>query len=297
MSAINLKTYLSMRVEAIEEAFSCFLVHRPETDKIQTVLQELQSALNELSPEQQEPGVKQFLTMAGTMKNHSRLQLLFSLLESLLKALENVIEYIFNRNACLLPGYFIVNEVQKGYPDNKTWPHWKLANLLSSFVESFRPTAQMVSIIGHSKMLPVVEHSGYANHLINSWKLDPTTLKFSLKGNLPYEKSLLEPQTGLLRWVLEQPYSRDMVCSMLGLQKQHKQRCVALEEQLVELMILAMERSEAETAPVEGEDMTNSHWLWLHLSSQLIYFVLFQFATFPNIVMALHDKVNHEDNV
>lgn len=56
-------------------------------------------------------------------------------------------------------------------------------------------------------------------------------------------------------------------------------------------MILAMERSEAETAPVEGEDMTNSHWLWLHLSSQLIYFVLFQFATFPNIVMALHDKV------
>lgn len=41
-----------------------------------------------------------------------------------LKALENVIEYIFNRNACLLPGYFIVNEIQKGYPDNKTWPHW-----------------------------------------------------------------------------------------------------------------------------------------------------------------------------
>lgn len=41
-----------------------------------------------------------------------------------LKALENVIEYIFDRNACLLPGYFIVNEIQKAYPDNKNWPHW-----------------------------------------------------------------------------------------------------------------------------------------------------------------------------
>lgn len=96
----------------------------------------------------------------------------------------------------------------------------KLANLLSSFVDSFRDTAQMVSIIGHSYMLPVVEHSGYADHLINPWRLDPNTLKFSLKGNLPYDQSLLKPQIGLLRYVLEQPYSREMVCSMLGLQKQ-----------------------------------------------------------------------------
>lgn len=77
----------------------------------------------------------------------------------------------------------------------------------------------MVSIVGHSKMLPVVEHSGYADHL-SPWKLDPGTLKFTLKGILPYDKELLEPQTGLLRYVLEQPYSRDMVCCMLGLVKQ-----------------------------------------------------------------------------
>ncbi|XP_066992222.1 mediator of RNA polymerase II transcription subunit 23 isoform X2 [Anabrus simplex] len=361
-----------LRVEGIEEAFSCYLVHRPdhEAEKIQSFQQELQTALTGLVVEQQEAGVKQYLLMAANMTNHSRLVLLLSLLEKLvsdnilparmvcecilacekmqyqqgdfwiecfrlirriiggvdykgvreimkgcrekaqgiptrlnasvipqLKALEDVIEYIFDRNACLLPGYFIVNEIQKAYPDNKNWPHW-LAHLLSSFVESFRPTAQMVSIIGHSKMLPVVEHSGYADHLINPWKLDPTTLKFTLKGNLPYDQELLERQTGLLRYVLEQPYSRDMVCSMLGLQKQycallqHKQRCVALEEQLVELVIIAMERSETE---LETDDVTNSHWLWLHLSSQLIYFVLFQFASFPSIVLALHDKLAGRD--
>lgn len=41
-----------------------------------------------------------------------------------LKALYNVIEYIFDRNASLLPAYFIVTEIQKDYPDNNHWPHW-----------------------------------------------------------------------------------------------------------------------------------------------------------------------------
>lgn len=168
----------------------------------------------------------------------------------------------------------------------------QLAELLSSFVESFRSCAQMVSIIGHSQMSPVVEHSAYADHLINPWRLDPISLKFSLKGNLPYDEDLLKPQTNLLRHVLEQPYSRDMVSSMLGLQKQHKQRCVALENQIVELVILAMERYEQETEVDEG---SSTHYLWLHLSSQLIYFVLFQFACFQNIVMALHDKLAGRD--
>lgn len=68
-------------------------------------------------------------------------------------------------------------------------------------------------------MLPVVEHSGYGDHLITPWKLDSNTLKLTLKGNIPYHKQLLQPQTKLLRYVLEQPYSRDMVCSMLSLQK------------------------------------------------------------------------------
>ncbi len=33
-------------------------------------------------------------------------------------------------------------------------------------------------------------------------------------------QQLFEPQTPLLRYVLEQPYSRDMVCNILSLNKQ-----------------------------------------------------------------------------
>lgn len=54
-----------------------------------------------------------------------------------------------------------------------------------------------------------------------------------------------------------------------------------------------MERTEEE--PVKKSDtdesFNNIDWLWAHISSQLIYFVLFQYASFPNIVTTLHDKV------
>lgn len=71
---------------------------------------------------------------------------------------------------------------------------------------------------------------------------------------------------------------------------QQKQRCPVLEEQLVDLVVYAMERSESEEhfdADVGG----TSQLLWQHLSSQLIFFVLFQFASFPHMVLSLHQKV------
>lgn len=209
-----------------------------------------------------------------------------------LQAVERVLEHIFDRNTCLLPAYFIANEIQKSTP-----LHWKIARLTSEFVEDFRNIAQMVSIIGHSQMLPIVEHFGYTDTLINPWRLDPTTLKFAVRGILPYDAELSQSQKGLLRFVLEQPYSKDMVCSMLNLQKQCKVRCSAIEEQLVWLVMSAMERSELEPAATADTDESLSpiHWLWMHISSQLIYFVLFQFASFPNIVVALHDKLAGRD--
>ncbi|XP_037867967.1 mediator of RNA polymerase II transcription subunit 23 [Bombyx mori] len=356
-----------LKVEAVEEAFSSFLVHKPEqeNERLSMYQKKLCSILTTLNPDLQESSIRQYLTLTAVLTNKYKMKQLLTLLENLvntnilqarmlcdciltnekliyqnadfwiecfslirriiggvdykgvreimkgcrekahslpvslnsstmpqLKALYNVIEYIFDRNASLLPAYFIVTEIQKDYPDNNHWPHWQLAKLLTSFVESTKPCAQMVSIIGHSNMLPVVEFSGFADHLVNPWRLDPTTLKFSLKGNLPYDDELLKPQIGLIRHVLQQPYSRDMMCSMLGLQKQHKQQCIALEDQLVELMILPMEKSEQEN---DEDEMSPTHWCWLHLSSQVIYLILIGFASFPNIVMGLHNKLVGHD--
>ena len=123
--------------------------------------------------------------------------------------------------------------------------------------------------------------------------MDPLTAKFQLRGLLPYNKELLEPQSNLLKYVLEQPYSRDMICAMLGLSNKIKQRCPVLEEQLVELIVSAMERTENESDlnDINENEYNPTLFLWQHLSSHLIYFVLFHHASFPSMVQSLHDKL------
>ncbi|PVD23184.1 hypothetical protein C0Q70_16447 [Pomacea canaliculata] len=211
-----------------------------------------------------------------------------------LQIITQTISYVIDRNACLMPAYFAVYELLKVCPNARLWPHW-LGRTLSGLVDSFRPAAQMVSIAGRSRLLPVVGHS---MAISNVWRLNSQTLRFQLNGPLPYDQELLEPQTGLLRYVLEQTYSRELVCTMLGLNKQAKVRCEALEAQLVDLVISALERCEEEPDPatvaatssnLDEADPSQLHWQ--HLSSQLIFFVLFQFASFSHMVLALYEKL------
>lgn len=76
------------RVEAIEEAFSCVLVHQFNTDseKITTWQNELKTAVTGLAKEQQEAAVRQFLSMVAAMTNHRRLQFVLSLLQNLVQS-------------------------------------------------------------------------------------------------------------------------------------------------------------------------------------------------------------------
>ncbi|XP_072045774.1 mediator of RNA polymerase II transcription subunit 23-like [Amphiura filiformis] len=204
-----------------------------------------------------------------------------------LESAAKVVHYILDRNNCLSPSYIVVNEIKKLFPGDIPQGHWIHGDTLSNFVDSFRPTANMVSITARPSLLPVV---GYSNIAGNSWKLDPQLLTFQLKGLLPFEKEQTMQQIDLVRYVLQQPYSRDVICSMLGLNKAQKKRCEILEEELVDLVVVAMERSEKEDG---SQELTvASEMLWQHLSSQIIIFVLFQFASFPHMVKTLHQKLS-----
>ena len=81
--------------------------------------------------------------------------------------------------------------------------------------------------------------------------------------------------------------------NIVGFQLKEKLRCVILEEQLAELVVTAMESHETalSSTAATGE---SDQLMWHHLSGQLIYFVLFQFASFPHVVTAIIDKVNRK---
>ena len=92
--------------------------------------------------------------------------------------------------------------------------------------------------------------------------------------------------------------------SVLGVQKPRKdpttglsppQRYPLLEEQLVELFYQAMQ--EAETSLKDNQELDpNLSLLWWNLSSELIFFLLYQFVSFPTFVDAIHDKLMSNQN-
>lgn len=89
--------YLSrfQRTEAIEEGLSCFLVQRPETDRISALRTDLSGILSGLSQQQQEAGLKQYLNVASLMTNSSRLQLLLKVLHDLVQRNVLQAQYVF----------------------------------------------------------------------------------------------------------------------------------------------------------------------------------------------------------
>lgn len=200
---------------------------------------------------------------------------------------------ILDREACLLPAYLSLDELQKKITQGSA-PIWKFAELFYHFIESFRPTAQLFSIVNRPDLLPVVGCS--ACHGNPSWRLDPISAKFQLKGLLPYKDKLKEPQFGQIRYLLEQPYSRDMICSMLSLSaKPTSARCSELIEQIASCLIRAMEKSEQDIDAYSrpGFDFSEHLFQWLHLSNNILFYVAYNQASisFSHLVDSLCEKI------
>ena len=172
------------------------------------------------------------------------------------------------------------------------------------------------------RMRPVVEQTG-KSHAVSSWKMDPHSLKFFLKQTLTYEKvlpfskHLCESQKDLLKYILKQPYSKDLVNSVLGVQKPRKDPSDAsgrggghsggsqypmLEEQLVLLFIEAMDESDRTVAVLnDGNGDSNvqavsqlrdrTQILWWSLCSELIFFLLYQFVSFSSFIDSIYKSL------
>lgn len=219
-----------------------------------------------------------------------------SLSSKQINSLYVLIEYIFDRDAALLPAYFVLDEIQK----KCAWQngHWKFSKLISSFVDSFRSVAKIVSNSGRPKILPLVGHSFSPS----SFKLDHVTGKFKLRGLLPYDKELNEPQISLLQFIIEQNNSCEMIVSMLSLNIT-KGRNIIVENLLVELFIKAITKSGNlkfhENESFENLDLENGDneiiqimSFWQHVSSTSLFLeFMYQSILLPNFLEDLYKSI------
>lgn len=216
-----------------------------------------------------------------------------------LDTLYNTFSMILDREACLLPAYLSLDELQKRITQGNA-PVWKFAELFYHFIESFRPTAQIFSIINRPDLLPVVGYSTCQGN--TSWRLDPISAKFQLKGLLPYRDKLKEPQVGQVRYLLEQSFSRDMICHTLSIGPKPNQqtRCSELIEQLAVSLVHIMDKSEADLETYRPLCASTSEHLfnWIHLSNNILFYIVHNQAaiSFNQLVDSLCEKLRNKNH-
>lgn len=73
------------KVEAIEEAFSCVIVHNPnnEEEKNREIQNKLVNFMSSIPKWQQEPQIRQYLLIAADVIHYRKLKLCLSMLENL----------------------------------------------------------------------------------------------------------------------------------------------------------------------------------------------------------------------
>ncbi|CAK8677896.1 unnamed protein product [Clavelina lepadiformis] len=207
----------------------------------------------------------------------------------MVKAVCDAIEHLIDPGSYLLPGYLAQDEIRQNIPEEQPLAPWPLNEKLTRFMDRFRATATMVSTTGRWMLLPVVDHAFYQT--TSSWRLEPDSLKFSLKPKLPYSKEMCRRQGRLLRYILRQTYSRDMVLQVLGFQRHVKQRCISLEVELVDLIVVAMQTVFEESDDNTGDTADQTHLMWQHISSQVIFIALYQFGNFSQMVELIYSKL------
>lgn len=136
----------------------------------------------------------------------------------------------------------------------------------------------------------------------SSFKLDHVTGKFKLRGLLPYDKELNEPQISLLQFIIEQNNSCEMIVSMLSLNIT-KGRNIIVENLLVELFIKAITKSGNlkfhENESFENLDLENGDneiiqimSFWQHVSSTSLFLeFMYQSILLPNFLEDLYKSI------
>lgn len=72
-------------MEAVEEAFSCFLVYKPEqeNERLAMYQKKLCAVMTTLSADLQESAIRQYLTLTAIMTNRYKMKQLLTLMENL----------------------------------------------------------------------------------------------------------------------------------------------------------------------------------------------------------------------
>jgi mediator of RNA polymerase II transcription subunit 23 len=169
-----------------------------------------------------------------------------------------------------MPRYLAINEIKLVLSFGKEPYHQRFHTLVTDFVDSFIPTANLISISGRDKLLPIVGFSNLCS-MYSFWRFNPSTCKYNTSGPLPYYKHSYKPSQEVFFYLFKQNSPQYILLTLMSLNRTPKQRFAVLEEEFTNTILDAMDWSEqtAAAAGTGNSDFENLR-IWNNLFVQFI---------------------------
>ncbi|KAL3077266.1 hypothetical protein niasHS_013255 [Heterodera schachtii] len=205
-----------------------------------------------------------------------------------LAPIEELVIDLIDRSKNYCPALFFINEISRMDPCHTSihfLPRvsWKIREMIASF----RPLAEIGSMLGRSWMWPVPASPSFSwsSPTCSAWKLDEKQCKLYFKTHLPYSSENTTPQTYLQYILFKQPHGQDNLNHILR-SSTSQTPCSRIQcDEVIQLLILeamcAMEDSEQPVlAPV-------NQYNWLHLSHLVTHALYMQNCTLSELLKML----------
>ncbi|KAK0413901.1 hypothetical protein QR680_007050 [Steinernema hermaphroditum] len=220
--------------------------------------------------------VENFAKIPPHMTDLQRLQIL---------PVENLFLELIDRKKNHAPALFIITEITRMSSNSSAFMLPRIARKITEVVASFRPLAEITTMIARTWMFPITAHINF-NVILQTWKLsDVTSTRLHLKGHLPFNNESLGPQTYLQYILLKQPRNQDVIPFLVRpstICASPKLQCDDILPVLILESMRAMENTELTLECDENQ------YTWRQIAHLFISCLYSNHASFNRILSKLH---------
>lgn len=201
-----------------------------------------------------------------------------------LESLYETISYLLDHENYLMPRYLAINEIKSVLTFGKESYHQRFHYIFTTFIESFIPTAHLISVSGRDKLLPIVGSSNLYSPY-SFWRFNPANCKFNTSGPLPYFKHVSKPHRDVFFYLLRQNTPQYLLLSLMSLHRNTiKNRFPLFEEEFAYVIFETMKHTEK----IPNNNKENLR-IWNNLVNQLVN--LPQIIHLPSLIKTLSNLI------
>ncbi|KAI1723658.1 mediator complex subunit 23 domain-containing protein [Ditylenchus destructor] len=211
-----------------------------------------------------------------------------------LMPVEELMIDLIDRKKNFCPALFFITEISRIAANSSVHFLPRVSLKIREMVASFRPLAEIGSMIGRSWLYPITTQAlfSWSWNTWSTWKLQETTYRLYFKTHLPYSSENMAPQTYFQYILLKQPRGQENLCHMLRSSSSHSGTSSRIQcNEVIQILLLeamgAMEESEL------GISTPMNQYNWIHLSHLVTYALFIGCCSLQSLLSLLQTQLKN----